>query len=148
MLTPQPELRNDLMMTYARRAKKGAESLQPTPQRQDHQAKREHALLAGELRFGFHDTARWLGALALLAVASGASAQTGPKGDVFDQFFRYTEDQHKVMFEEMPKESVDPFTGTLHIVQEDLALPGRAGLDLHIIRTYRSKIVTPRRGPS
>src|SRR5262249_29739130 len=31
-------------------------------------------------------------------------------------------------------------TGNLRIVQEDLFLPGKGGLDLHILRTYSSKI--------
>lgn len=74
-------------------------------------------------------------ALLLLAPSDGYAA-----GDVFDQFFRYTEKENKVVFEELPGESVDPFTGTLRLVQTDLTLPGRAGLDLRITRTYSSKI--------
>jgi RHS repeat-associated protein len=61
-------------------------------------------------------------------------------GDVFDQFFRYTEKEHKAFFQDTPGETVDPFTGILRIVHEDLFLPGKAGLDLRIVRTYNSKI--------
>src|SRR5262249_13524657 len=61
-------------------------------------------------------------------------------GDVYDQFFRYAEKEHKVYAEELPNETVDPFTGTLRVVQIDLVLPGKAGLDLRIVRSYNSKI--------
>jgi hypothetical protein len=60
--------------------------------------------------------------------------------DVFDQFFRYTEAEHKEFYDGMPDETIDPFSGTLHIVQTDVALPGKAGLDLRIVRSYSSKI--------
>jgi len=60
--------------------------------------------------------------------------------DVFDQFYRYVETKNKIIEPHLPGEVVDPFTGTLRIVQEDLFLPGRAGLDLRIIRTYSSKV--------
>lgn len=63
-----------------------------------------------------------------------------PHGDVFDQFFRYTEPENRAQFQELPGETVDPFTGTLTIVRKDLVLPGKAGLDLVIMRTYGSKI--------
>lgn len=75
-----------------------------------------------------------------LVSAAAAAAQAQPKGDVYDQFFRYTESENKVLFQERPGETVDPFTGNLRIVQQDLALPGKAGLDLHIVRSYSSKI--------
>src|SRR5262249_21647270 len=74
----------------------------------------------------------------LLAFPGTALAQG--KGDVFDQFFRYVELKTRSLEPHLPGETVDHFTGTLRIVQEDLALPGKAGLDLHVIRTYSSKI--------
>lgn len=37
-------------------------------------------------------------------------------------------------------ERVDPFSGHLTIVQRDIHLPGNAGLDLNIVRTYSSAI--------
>lgn len=81
-------------------------------------------------------TLRYVAALALMS----ATREVWAAGDVFDQFFRYTEKEHKALFSEMPGETVDPFTGTLRIVQTDLVLPGKAGLDLRIVRSYNSKI--------
>lgn len=75
----------------------------------------------------------------LLTMPTGARAQSA-SGDVFDQFHRYMEIEHKVFSQEMPGETVDPFTGILRIVQTDLVLPGKAGLDLQIVRAYSSKI--------
>jgi len=75
-------------------------------------------------------------AMSCMLAASAARAA----GDVFDQFFRYTEREHKVYFAELPGETVDPFTGTLSIVQTDLVLPGKAGLDVRVVRSYSSKI--------
>jgi YD repeat-containing protein len=40
----------------------------------------------------------------------------------------------------MPNEAVDPFSGTLTIVETDLLLPGNAGLDLRVQRVYSSAI--------
>jgi RHS repeat-associated protein len=74
----------------------------------------------------------------LVAVPAAAFAQS--KGDVFDQFFRYVEIKSRNNEPHLPGETVDHFTGTLRIVQEDLSLPGKAGLDLHVVRTYSSKI--------
>ena len=39
-----------------------------------------------------------------------------------------------------PEESIDPFSGNLIIVQPDLSVSGRAGLDLKLTRYYNSKI--------
>jgi hypothetical protein len=75
-----------------------------------------------------------LGCAALLPGASKAD------GDVFDSFFRYTEKEHRAFSEELPGETVDPFTGTLRVSQVDLRLPGKAGHDLIIMRTYNSHI--------
>src|SRR6266404_916164 len=72
--------------------------------------------------------------LAVGAVVVCGSEPALAAGDVLDQFFRYTEGEHRVFAQELPGETVDPFTGTLRIVQTDLVLPGKAGLDLKIIR--------------
>jgi YD repeat-containing protein len=40
----------------------------------------------------------------------------------------------------MPNEAVDPFSGTLSIVETDLVLPGNAGLDVRVQRVYTSAI--------
>src|SRR5947209_8524514 len=60
-------------------------------------------------------------------------------GDVFDQFFRYTEVKNRAIEPHLPGEIIDHFTGNLRIIHEDLFLPGQGGLDLHILRTYSSK---------
>jgi RHS repeat-associated protein len=68
------------------------------------------------------------------------SAQEGAAGDVFDQFHRHAEGEHKAFLQEMPGEVVDPFTGNLRIIRTDVVLPGKAGLDLRVVRAYSSKI--------
>ena len=40
----------------------------------------------------------------------------------------------------LPNEAVDPFSGTLSIVETDLVLPGNAGLDVRVQRVYSSAI--------
>jgi RHS repeat-associated protein len=82
--------------------------------------------------------------VAFLAVisASAALGQSDPPdgSDVFDQFFRYTEAEHHEFYTGLPDETVDPLTGTLRLVQTDIRLPGKAGLDLVLTRSYSSKI--------
>lgn len=77
--------------------------------------------------------------LALLGAFTG-SAVAQPTGDVFDQFYRYVERKNRLFEPHLPGEVVDHFSGTLRIVQEDLSFPGKAGLDLRIVRTYSSRI--------
>jgi RHS repeat-associated protein len=91
------------------------------------------------MRF-FHPGSR--SRLAVFAVMASTcfAAAAFAAGDVEDQFFRYIQRNHKVFAQELPGESVDPFTGILRVVQVDVALPGKAGLDLQILRTYNSKI--------
>lgn len=79
-------------------------------------------------------------AWAFAAIFAAQVGDAADKGDVADQFFRYTETENKVQFQEHPGETVDPFTGNLTIVQQDLTLPGKAGLDLKVVRTYSSKV--------
>ena len=73
----------------------------------------------------------------LLILRSATFAQNV---DVFDQFYRYVETKNKTYVHHLPGEIVDHFTGNLTIVQEDMSFPGKAGLDLRVIRTYSSKI--------
>jgi hypothetical protein len=91
---------------------------------------------AGQTRGGRAMTGLVLLLASVIMVPSAALAA----GDVFDQFYRYVEVKNKTFEPHLPGETVDHFTGTLRIVQEDMAFPGRAGLDLRIIRTYSSKI--------
>lgn len=48
--------------------------------------------------------------------------------------------QARVTFSELPYEHIDPLTGNLLLTFTDLSLPGNAGFDLRIQRTYNSKI--------
>jgi hypothetical protein len=43
-------------------------------------------------------------------------------------------------FSQLPCEHIDPLTGNLLLTFTDLVLPGNAGFDLRIQRTYNSKI--------
>ncbi|MBN2053456.1 DNRLRE domain-containing protein, partial [bacterium] len=49
-------------------------------------------------------------------------------------------DSDHVNLGNLPEETVDTFTGQLHLHYIDLALPGKGGLDLNLIRTYASTI--------
>ena len=42
-------------------------------------------------------------------------------------------------FGQLPEENIDTLNGNLHLTFTDLALPGNAGLDLRITRSYNSK---------
>ncbi len=81
---------------------------------------------------------RWVVVILLCFIRSVAMA--APVGDVLDQFYRYTENKNKTFEPHLPGEVIDHFTGNLTIVQEDMSFPGKAGLDVRIIRTYSSKI--------
>jgi len=49
-------------------------------------------------------------------------------------------DSHRGTFNQLPFEHIDPLTGNLILTFTDLVLPGNAGFDLRIQRTYNSKI--------
>lgn len=49
-------------------------------------------------------------------------------------------DRHRQTFNQLPFEHIDPLTGNLLLTFTDLVLPGNAGFDLRIQRTYNSKI--------
>jgi YD repeat-containing protein len=68
-------------------------------------------------------------ALAALPTASGAQNLFGESG------FSASHGTYAAL----PYEHVDPLSGNLIVVVTDLALPGNAGLDLRVTRTYNSK---------
>lgn len=72
----------------------------------------------------------WLLCLAIFAVSIHAD-------EVFDAsgFSR-----NRNLFSQLPFEHIDPMTGNLLLTFTDLVLPGNAGFDLRIQRTYNSKI--------
>lgn len=73
-------------------------------------------------------------ALALVLVTSGggpAEAQSP---------FKTGSSSGRALDSAMPNEAVDPFSGTLSIVETDLVLPGNAGLDVRVQRVYSSAI--------
>jgi Domain of unknown function (DUF6531) len=49
-------------------------------------------------------------------------------------------DPHRPFFSQLPFEHIDPLTGNLLLTFTDLVLPGNAGFDVKIQRTYNSKI--------
>jgi RHS repeat-associated protein len=75
-----------------------------------------------------------------LAVSTLSVGSAWAAGDVNDQFFRFAEVKNKSLEPHLPGERVDTFSGTLTIVQTDVSLPGKAGHDLNIVRTYSSKV--------
>lgn len=73
----------------------------------------------------------------LLVALFGAAAAWSPAGDVFNEsgFSR-----NRDFFSQLPYEHIDPLTGNLLMTFTDLTLPGNAGFDVSIQRTYNSKI--------
>ena len=67
-----------------------------------------------------------------MAVSSGATAD-----DLFDARGFV---QNRPYFGQTPVEHVDPVTGNVLLTFTDLVLPGNAGFDLRIQRTYNSKV--------
>jgi RHS repeat-associated protein len=97
-------------------------------------------ILSGDTRWIVRSTpGRFIIAIPLLFAFSVAPVWA-QAGDVFDQFYRYVEVKNKTFEAHLPGEIIDHFTGNLSIVQEDMSFPGKAGLDLRIVRTYSSKI--------
>lgn len=84
--------------------------------------------------------------LVLFCVAvpsAGRSDGTTDPDDVLDPYFRFAGGAAGgSAFDDAPTESIDPFSGNLSLVHTDLILPGRAGMDLTITRSYSSKIWT------
>ena len=76
-----------------------------------------------------------LGAIVFAAVACPGPAQASD--EIFDaRGFK----ANRPMSSQLPYEHIDPLNGNLLLVFTDLSLPGNAGFDLKIQRTYNSKI--------
>lgn len=76
-----------------------------------------------------------LGAAVFAAVACPAPAQASD--EIFDaRGFK----ANRPMSRQLPYEHIDPLNGNLLLVFTDLSLPGNAGFDLKLQRTYNSKI--------
>lgn len=78
--------------------------------------------------------------IAALATALGWPALSWSQAEVFDQFYRMPDPRTQVGQVSAPGEQIDLFTGTLRLTHVDLELPGRAGMDLAIVRSYSSKV--------
>lgn len=75
--------------------------------------------------------------LSILAAALGLAVPATAANEVFDaRGFAPNRDY----FSQLPYEHIDPLTGNLLLTFTDLVLPGNAGFDLKIQRTYNSKI--------
>jgi len=82
-------------------------------------------------------TSRNLKLLILSLLVSSAWAASASADNLFDaRGF----DRHRQTFSQLPFEHIDPLTGNLLLTFTDLVLPGNAGFDLKIQRTYNSKI--------
>jgi YD repeat-containing protein len=79
-------------------------------------------------------TARW--AVYALAAVIGLTSNQALAQVFDDRGFNRNRD----FFSQLPFEHIDPLTGNLLLTHTDLALPGNAGFDLRIQRTYNSKI--------
>jgi hypothetical protein len=77
----------------------------------------------------------WCG-LGILVVAGGEGRAQSAFSPFIQAGFIAGRDLHTVF----PYEHVDPASGGLVLVQTDLVLPGNAGFDLVIARTYSSKV--------
>lgn len=79
---------------------------------------------------------RFFGPLLAMAVLGGAVDRAAAAPVFDDRGFN----QNRAYFTPLPVEHIDPMTGNVLLTFTDLALPGNAGLDLKIQRTYNSKI--------
>jgi hypothetical protein len=89
----------------------------------------------------FVPVVRLLVLVALVTASAGSPARaaelTVAPWEVFDaRGF----DPNRAQFSQLPYEHIDPMTGSLVLTFTDLVLPGNAGFDLRILRTYNSKI--------
>ena len=79
----------------------------------------------------------------LRAITCGVAVlAAGAAGRVLadDMFDATGFDRKRETFTQLPYEHIDPMTGNLILTFTDLVLPGNAGFDLKIQRTYNSKI--------
>ena len=75
--------------------------------------------------------------MCLVAILSVVASGRALADDVFDATGF---DRKRDTFAQLPYEHIDPMTGNLILTFTDLVLPGNAGFDLKIQRTYNSKI--------
>src|SRR5262245_21071439 len=77
----------------------------------------------------------------ILIYATSLGVMFATRADAADPYFDARGFQpNRDLFSELPFEHVDPMTGNLLLTFTDLVLPGNAGFDLRIQRTYNSKI--------
>src|SRR5687767_666419 len=77
--------------------------------------------------------------LTVIAVL-GMAALAGPAGAADPIFDARGFSPVRDYFNQLPYEHIDPMTGNVLLTATDLVLPGNAGFDLRIQRTYNSKI--------
>ena len=76
-----------------------------------------------------------------LAIATALATCLPPPAMAADPVFDATGfNAHREYFSELPYEHIDPLTGGLVLTFTDLVLPGNAGFNLKIQRSYSSKI--------
>lgn len=75
----------------------------------------------------------------LLALAILILFSTSIKAEMPDFYSEAASVSKRAGHSEAPNEVVDPFSGTLNIVHNDLVVPGNGGLDIRIQRTYSSQ---------
>src|SRR5438132_8125895 len=78
--------------------------------------------------------------LAIVAAATSALACVSAVASAQNPFKHQGLDAMHAPDSAMPNESVDPASGTLTIVETDLALPGNAGFNLAVQRVYNSGV--------
>ncbi len=85
----------------------------------------------------FNTSHRWLAALAASAAVTVLASDLAHAQSPFKPGSARS---GRSLDSAMPNEAVDPFSGTLSIVETDLVLPGNAGLDVRVQRVYSSAI--------
>ena len=79
-------------------------------------------------------------ALATVVAAASVTALTSDVAQAQSPFKPGSAKSGRSLDSALPNEAVDPFAGTLSIVETDLVLPGNAGLDVRVQRVYTSAI--------
>lgn len=86
-------------------------------------------------------------AASLLCLLGAARVQADANEVAGAAFNAKGTDPNRHSLAEFPFEHIDPMTGNLLLTFTDLALPGNAGFDLRIQRTYNSKIYATLQNP-